>query len=152
MTIMKKASLIIALLLFVFALQAQKNTFDKAMKNALAEMSICESAKDFAKAAAGFEKIAISHPEEWLPAYYVSLNYIEAANKAEESGDTDAFLDKAQEQLDKMKTEHPEEAELTVLQAFTYLARIQVDPMSRGRDFLHEGFYVAGKSLKAKRN
>jgi len=145
---MKKVTLIIALFLAIFTLQAQQDAYIQAMQEALTEMGSCQNAEGYAKTAALFERISTVAPDQWHPAYYASLSYIQAGFNSKEGTVIDAYLDKAQEHLDKLSATHPNEAELTVLQAFTYLARIQVDPMSRGMEFSPKAAGTLEKALK----
>lgn len=145
---MKKVTIIIALLIAVFTLQAQQDAYIQAMQEALTEMGNCQDAESYVKTAALFERISTAAPDQLYPAYYASLSYIQAGFNSKEGSKIDAYLDKAQEHLTQLTSTHVDEVEVTVLQAFAYLARIQVDPMSRGMEFSSKASGTLTKALK----
>jgi tetratricopeptide (TPR) repeat protein len=134
---MMKQNILSILMIFVVSAAFAQDNKEYMMtmvkqKNAL---STAVSEKDFQDLAENFERISKTETDPWHPLYYAALCYINVSftGKLSEKKDTD--LDKAQTFIDKALERYPEESELWVLQGLLYQARIQIDPMKRGKDF-----------------
>ncbi|MBO3698831.1 hypothetical protein [Roseivirga sp. E12] len=131
---MKKIFLLIGLLVAGFALHGQgKEAYTKAMSKALTQMSTVKTIEDRQAVASQFERIAAKVDEEWLPSYYVALNYINMSYMAEGISTKDKYTTKAQEFIDKAIALEPNNAEVVALQGFNYMTQLAADPNSRGQ-------------------
>ncbi len=90
-----------------------------------------------------FERISNAETDKWHPLYYASLCYIYMSFKSDEAQTKDAYLAKAQLDLDKAFEIYPDESELFALQGYLYQAILQVNPNERGSEY----FVLAGDAL-----
>lgn len=120
---MKKALLILTVIVANLA-SAQK--FEEGMGRALTLWK--EGKAD--QATALLERIAAAEPKSWLPNYYIAL--INTTQAFSNPSKMDALLEKAQASIDAEMAKDPANAELHVVQAMAYTARIASDPMSYG--------------------
>lgn len=125
------------LLVFAFAAStAAENKYLEAMKKAIEKQKSASAIGEFLENANTFERISQMEKTEWLPMYYAAYCYIVVSFMEPENAKKDAFLDKAQQFLDKSFQISPKESELFALQAFLYPSRITVDPMTRGMEYI----------------
>lgn len=125
------------LLAFVFAVtNAAGNKYFDAMTKAIEKQKSASTIEAFLESANTFERIGQMEKTEWLPLYYAAHCYIVISFMVPENDKKDAVLDKAQHFLDNAFKLAPEESELFALQAFLYPARITVDPMGRGMEYI----------------
>ncbi|QIA08142.1 tetratricopeptide repeat protein [Draconibacterium halophilum] len=122
--------------LAVITAVAQGKNYEAAMTAALEKMKSSETVANFQQAANTFERISITETKEWLPLYYASYSMIVISYFDQDVNKKDAYLDKAQQFLDKAFKIAPDESELYSLQAFLYPSRITVDPMGRGMEYM----------------
>ena len=122
--------------LAVLTAAAQGKNYEAAMKAALEKMENSETIANFQEAANTFERISMTETKEWLPLYYVSYSMIVISYFDQDVSKRDAYLDKAQQFLDKAFKIAPEESELYSLLAFLIPSRITVDPMTRGMEYM----------------
>ncbi|MCC3154630.1 TRAP transporter TatT component family protein [Hymenobacter sp. BT770] len=96
---------------------------------------------------AKLERAASAKPADWLPRYYQARAYVKMGFAAKDGDEKEKFLDQAQTALDQaQKLPSADKAEVLVLQAYLYQARIQVSPMTRGPVFtgrVHEALEQA---------
>jgi len=105
----------------------------------LGNLELLDQAKtqeDYLKCASRFERVAVAEKTLWLPYYYASYSLVVMSFDESDGAKKDLILDRAQGLLDKALELNPEESELHVLQAFLYPARILVDPMNRGMQYM----------------
>ncbi len=132
---MKTLATLFLTLVFLTA-NAQPAKYEAAMLKALESLNKAASVDDFMNAANTFERIGMNEKNEWLPLYYSAYAYIVVCYVNTDQGQTDAFLDKAQDFISQALKISPKESELFALQAFLYPARITVDPMARGMEYM----------------
>ena len=140
------------LLTFIFSLAvvtaiAQGKNYESAMTAALEKMKSSETVANFQQAANTFERISMTKTKEWLPLYYASYSMIVISYIDQDINKKDAYLDKAQQFLDKAFKIAPDESELYSLQAFLYPSRITVDPMARGMEYMPKMNAVLDKAI-----
>jgi tetratricopeptide (TPR) repeat protein len=115
---------------------AQSDRYTAAMEKAVGELQAAEQSRDFSTPANTFERISAAAPQEaWLPAYYQSYCHIMQAVSAMQQGQKEkitAYLEKAQQALDKAKASSAENPEILALQGYIYTGHIWADPMSNG--------------------
>lgn len=139
--------------LFSFVLMtsfSQENKYEQAMLNAIEKMKSSVTISEFLDVANSFERISQSVKAEWIPLYHAAFAYIVIGFQEQDVAKKDPYLDKAQQFLDKAFKIAPEESELFALQAFLYPARIIVDPMTRGMEFM--GKMNAALDLATQKN
>jgi hypothetical protein len=139
--------------LFSFVLMtsfSQENKYEQAMLNAIAKMNSSVTINEFLDVANSFERISQSAKAEWIPLYHAAFAYIVIGFQEQDVAKKDPYLDKAQQFLDRAFKIAPEESELIALQAFLYPARIMVDPMTRGMEFM--GKMNAALDLATQKN
>jgi len=130
---MKKHILLISItILFAFNTFAQQGNYEAAMSQNLERMRSAETIEEYQQVVNTFERIAAAEQQQWLPAYYATLTYINMSNSEQDGDKKDQLLDKAQLHLDKALKLAPKESELHVLQGYVHLMRISVSPMVRG--------------------
>lgn len=124
------------LTLIFLTTNAQSAKYEEAMSKALESLNSASTGDDFINAANTFERIGMNEKNEWLPLYYSAYAYIVVCYVNPDKEQTDAMLDKAQGFIDRAMEIAPKESELFALQAFLYPARITVDPMARGMEYM----------------
>jgi len=124
------------LTLVLLTANAQSAKYEQAMSKALENLSKANTGDDFRNVANSFERISMNEKTEWLPLYYSAYAYVIVCHMNPDKGQSDAMLDKAQGFIDQALKIAPKESELFVLQAFLYPARITVDPMTRGMEYM----------------
>ncbi|HPF52730.1 MAG TPA: hypothetical protein PK335_14205 [Draconibacterium sp.] len=127
---------------------AQSVKYEQAMSKALESLNRASMADNFINAANTFERISMNEKNEWLPLYYSAYAYIVVCYVNPDKEQTDAMLDKAQKFIDQALKIAPEESELFALQAFLYPARITVDPMARGAEYIGKMNQALDQAIK----
>ncbi len=141
---------LVTLLLSIILLtaNAQPGKYEQAMGKALETLNQAATADDFIQAANTFERIALNEKNEWLPLYYSAYANIVVCYTGAETAQVDAYLDKAQNFIDRALKIAPRESELFALQAFLYPARITVDPMGRGVEYMGKMTQTLDEAIK----
>lgn len=146
---MKKVVALLTLLIIGFSLQAQnQDAYIKAMSQGLQTMGTAQSIEDMQNAAGQFERIAAKVADQWHPAYYASLNYINIAMQAEGVSTKDQYLEKAQALLDKASKIDGNNSEIVTLQGYIYMAQLTADPNSRGQTLSPKVMQAFGEAMK----
>lgn len=129
-----RKSIFYFLLLFTFSLsnKAQKNDY---IFNMLHAKKMCDTAKlenTLIIAANYFERIAFINPDKWLPYYYAAYCFTRISHMNKDADKRDAWIDKAQVQIDKAYEIDPKNSEILVMKGFILQARMDISPMVRG--------------------
>ncbi len=145
---MKKVVLLLAAVSLVFTSMADGPEFQQAMGKTLAGYADCKTIEDYQGLANKFERIANAEKAEWLPLYYhahcyIIMSFMEQSDMAKK----DEYLDVAEISVNKMIGIVPDESEVYALQAFMLIARLVVDPMTRGQKYSILSGQAAGTSL-----
>ncbi len=135
---MKKVILTLALMMTALA-SAQK--FEEGMGRALSMWT--QGKPD--EASALLERIAAAESKSWLPNYYIAL--INTTQAFSNPSKMDALLERAQTALDIELAKDPANAELLVVQAMAYTAKIASDPMSYGMAYSPRVMEAYAKAL-----
>ena len=143
---MKKNMLLLAALLLSLSVYSQENRYLETMQSTIAAMDSASIQDDFLKCASQFERIAAAEKTEWIPYYYGAYSLIMLSFNITEGTLKDQVLDRAQDMIDKAMELAPDESELHVLQAFLYPARILVDPVARGMEYVEKNFMTLKKA------
>lgn len=124
---------VILFLTLSFSGKAQSEQYVPAMKENIEKINHwSESPKMLA---ATFERIAQAESNQWLPYYYAAYANIINSFTLSASDAKDQVLDHAQDILNKAFGLHPDSSECMVLQGFLYIAKLQVDPTTRGAEY-----------------
>ena len=133
---MKKHIILFATaLFFTLTAFAQTTSYEAAMGQNLEALGKAKTVEEYQQVANLFERIAGTEQKQWLPLYYASLSYINMCNHEKGNDKKDAYLDKAQDYLQKALKLEPNESELHALQGLLHMVRIQVSPMARGMKY-----------------
>jgi tetratricopeptide (TPR) repeat protein len=101
----------------------------------------------FLDAAEYFRKAADTDSTFWLARYYAGVSYNMASGENPNSKSKEELIDKAQKELDMALKLSPDEPELIILQAFIFLARIQVNPIGRAINYSPKAVSLLDKAL-----
>lgn len=123
---MKKILTTLFILLSVI-LHAQ-SPYEKAMTKGLELME----KNDLQAAAQQFERVAKAEKENWLPAYYVALSYVNSSWGQHSKEMTLSFMKKAQEYIDTAEMLSANNPEIMVLQGMLNTCWIQYDSKTYG--------------------
>ncbi len=126
-------NVIIVILLFfwsTFGLLAQ-DQYQEKMLESIQAFGEATTADDYAQLANVFERIGLAEQDQWHPFYYQVLCLTARSFEIEGADDRDALIDQAETALKRVAELGADEAELAVLQARIYQARLSVDPASR---------------------
>lgn len=128
-----KKSLIITLI-FVLAtasgIQAQ-DQYQEKMLESIQALEEANTAEDYTALANTFERIGLAEENRWHPFYYQVLCLTAKSFEIEGTDARDQLIDQAETALKKVEALGGDEAELAVLKARIYQARLSVDPASR---------------------
>lgn len=145
---MKKVTLIITAILIASASYAGGMKYQEKMGETLAGFSQAETVADYQSLANKFMMIAQAEKSEWLPYYYHAQCYILMSFSENENPEKkDEYLDVAETSVAKMLEMAPGESEVYVMQSLMYIARLVVDPMSRGQKYSSLSAQSIGKAL-----
>lgn len=145
---MKSLSLITALV-FVFNLTwANVPAYRQAMEESIASLNRASDSEQLLAVANRFERIARAEKDEWLPWYYAAYATLHRAIRADEAGEKDQLLDKAQQYLDEATAVEAEESEVVALQGYVHTIRVTVDPANRGQQLAPLATQTLGRAVK----
>jgi len=131
-----KTLIVLIFLAAAFPLRAQNDPYVSKMKETMQAMGQCQTVDDYQKVANTFETIALAEKNKWLPYYYCALIYGIMSMQAADGEVKDLYAARAEQAIDSGLAVRPDESELYVLRAFTCYARIQVNPMERGMQYM----------------
>lgn len=143
---MKKALILLSILLVSMPAMPQGRKYQKGMLKAIQQMDEAADAATFMEVGAAFEAIAETQPTEWIPSYYAALCFIDASFEESSVEDKDKALDRAQKSLGYAVKIAPRESELHVLQAFYYIGMMSVEPEIRGPEYYEDALYSLEKA------
>jgi len=104
----------------------------KVMESNIRKVEEATEVQQFLDAAGAFEEIANAEKDKWLPYYYASYGYIQAAFQTKEVNKVDGYADQGTVLLAKANELSPDNSEIKVVAALDLLCRIRVDFMQRG--------------------
>ncbi len=125
---MKTITSIILVLVLSPVFSIKGNNYEKAMKNALHNMSQAASVEDLSLVANQFERIANAENENWVPVYYAGYTRVLIAAMESDVQKKDPYLDAAQQHIDAVENMEHDATERMALQGFLYMIRMSVDP------------------------
>lgn len=121
--------------------------FEQKMGETLGKYAASQSVEELRATANQFLMIAKAEKKEWLP-YYYHANILVVMSFTNEGGieEKDALLDEADASIQEMLEIAPKEAEVHALNAFYLIARLSVDPASRGQKYSMLSQMALGKA------
>ncbi|MDZ4678915.1 MAG: hypothetical protein SH848_03925 [Saprospiraceae bacterium] len=128
-----KKLIIIFLSISSFSLSAQD--YLSAMQNNLKQLDAAETPQNYTGLALSFERIAVAEQTKWHPYYYQAFCLLAKSFLIEGADDRDKLVDAAEAIIEKAGQLGGDKAELSVLQARAYQARLSVDPASRSMQY-----------------
>lgn len=145
---MKTTLITLFFALTTVAAMSQKEAYYQAMGENLAGYAQCRSIEDFQALGNTFARIADTEKEEWLPAYYhahcyIIMSFMEQTDPKKK----DAYLDVAEQSINRLTEMAPGEADVAALQAMFYSARLVVNPMERGQQYGMLSGQATGKAM-----
>lgn len=146
---MKKITLIIGMLVAVFALNAQnKEAYIKAMVGGLEKMGAAQTVDALQPVAGQFERIAANMEKDWYSNYYAGLSYTRMSMLAEGISQKDEYSKKALEFVNKAKDISPNNSEVVALEGYVYMMQLAADPNTRGQMLSGKVMQTFGEALK----
>ncbi|HET6558930.1 MAG TPA: hypothetical protein VFG54_16540 [Prolixibacteraceae bacterium] len=144
---MKKFSILLVLI-SLFNISFANEAYHEAMSQSIEKLFRAATIADYTESANQFERISQNEKKEWLPLYYASYAYIMISFQEPDNAKKDAYLDQAQKFLDQAIAIAPDESELHMLQGFLYPSRINIDPMTRGMQYMEKMNASLDKALQ----
>jgi hypothetical protein len=137
---MEKVLLILALV--VSALGMSQTNYEQGMQKAFQLWGEGNTTE----ASALFERIALAEKDSWLPGYYVALVNTTKAFSTQDAKAAESLLVKAQNALNPLLVNYPNNVELLVMQAMIHTAYIAKDPMTNGQRLTGPVMQLYGKA------
>lgn len=148
---MKKAFLLVSMLLLMLASFAQSEKYLKAMRQWVPAVDTSHSPDAILQLANTFQRIADAEKTQWLPYYYAALCHVNWAymtiGTTPSTAVVDPISEKASELFNKAAELTPENSELLCLKKMIASLRMWADPMSR---YMTDGATAAAALTKAK--
>jgi hypothetical protein len=146
---MKTTARIFALLVVLSITAAAQDTpYQSAMKKEIAKLITADSLSHLQQSANAFARIAGLNPNEWQPVYYQALAYTyQGFNRTFTADRRDEVLSQAEELVKKADAISANNPEIVTLQGFVIMAKLNVDPASRGQSLSGAAMNTFGKSL-----
>jgi hypothetical protein len=127
-------------------LTAADDQYVSKMKETIRLMDQCQTPEEYQEVANTFEVIAEAEKDKWHPYYYNALVYGIMSMQVPDFEKKDLYAEKAQSAISSGLEIEPEESEFYVLKAFALYAAIQVDPMTRGMDYMMQAEQALAKA------
>ena len=105
------------------------------MKQGIGLLDKSMKVEQLRQAASFFNSMADEAPKDWLPPYYAAYCYTLMSFMEKQKVLKDNYLDQAQSHLDEAKKLSDKNVEITVVQAYIYQMRMQIDPAARMEEF-----------------
>ena len=145
---MKKAILLLVLVILTLPLISQAKKYEKAMKSAIKQMNETSDPASGLEVAGSFEEIAKNFPEQWLPSYHASRIIVMNSFEGTDNDKRDLMLERAGKNLERARALVPNESEVEVLTALYYIGLISVDPETRGPVYFQDAMDAIQKGLE----
>ncbi len=149
---MKKSIFSLLVLFSSLSAFAQKGGYEQAMGNALTQYGQAKTTEEFHAAANSFERIAEKAKGEMYPNYYAALALITSSFQMQDATEKDKVIDRAMEHVKKADAIAPNNDEVEVLNGFGLMAKLVVDPASRGQSYSPRIMQSFGKAMSMNPN
>lgn len=144
---MKTKILLFALILSVQFSFASDGKYLEAMRKNIQAVYTAQNINDLQATVNTLERIGAAEKTKWEPFYYASFGYIMMSDKEKDNAKKDAYLDLAVAELEKAKKILPNDSELTALEGFIQMLRINIDPATRGQQYSGLAMQSFGKAM-----
>jgi hypothetical protein len=144
---------IVLLVLFSFifftSLKASDDKYTSAMEKNITLIDSARSLTDFQNVTNNFERIATAEKSKWLPYYYAAYCYSISSFIDSSLSKKDAYLDKADENLNIADSLKQDNSEIYTLRGMICQMRLMVNPMERWQKYgpLSSSFLRKAKEL-----
>jgi tetratricopeptide (TPR) repeat protein len=140
-------NLIILSMSIIFSVRsnAQSDQYVSAMKTNLEKMAT--QGESFQSLSASFERIALAEKNQWLPYYYAAYANVVQSFGLTVADERDKALDQAQKFLDAALNLKSDSSECMALQGYLHVARLQIDPMTRGGEYVNKATESFDKAI-----
>jgi hypothetical protein len=145
---MKKLIFIVLSLCVLTQVWASGENYQKAMKKNLQALQEAKSKDALQEVANTFERIASKEKQEWLPLYYIAYTYITISWMEKEAVAKDAVLDKARPYVEQALALASNESEVVLLNGYWNMAKLSIDPASRGQSLSPLAMQIFGKAMQ----
>jgi hypothetical protein len=143
---MKQTMLLTLMVLISATALSQNRRYTKAMTRAGDQLIAASTPVEHLDVADTYDKIAEKHKDQWLAPYYVAYALTIGSLEETDAGTSDSWLERATESMQKAKALNPEESEVIVLEAWILLAKMAVDPETRGPAYIEEFSWALEKA------
>jgi hypothetical protein len=92
------------------------------------------------------DRIASVEKGKWEPQYYIAYGYVMMAFREADAAKKDSYLDRAMEAVNKGKEILPNDSEIAALEGFINMARVTIDPATRGPQYAGLAMQLYGKA------
>lgn len=137
-------------LMWITLALASSSAFEEAILKQLDAKNKIQSSEDAQTVINSFMRIAGANETEWLPLYYAALTQTEAAFRFDVN--KDQFLDQALETTKKAALISPGNSEITAMNGYILMAKISIDPASRGQSLSPQAMELFGKAIALDRS
>ena len=120
----------------------------KIMEENIRKVENAKEVQEFLDIASTFERIANVEKDKWLPYYYASYGYTQAAFLSKDLNKIDEYADQGAAHLAKADAISPDNAEIKIISALDLLSRIRVDFMQRGLPNAMGSMKILKKAIK----
>ncbi len=145
---MKTLTFLTLVVFFATAATAQDSKYDAAMGEALGKMSSAETANEMKDVSNQFDRLTMMNPDSLWPAYYSALTLINGSWRLDDPKAKDAMLDAALEHIDLAEKLNPNDSEVETLRGYALMAKMVIDPQSRGQNYSPRIMNAYAKALK----
>jgi hypothetical protein len=144
---MKKSILSFALFFIAISLFAQNGAYQQAMGAALGQLGEAKTTEEMHAVANTFERIGAQAEGEMHPHYYAALVLINSSFQIQNATEKDKVIDRAMEHVKKAAAIAPNSDEVEVLNGYSLMARMVVDPSTRGQNYSPRIMQSFGKAM-----
>ena len=145
---MKTLTLLTLIAIFATGAHAQDSKYDNAMSAALGKMSSANTPQETKDLSNQFDRLSMMNPDSLWPIYYSALVLINSNWQLQEAQAKDDILDAALKLIDSAEKLSPNNSEVETLRGYALMAKMVVDPQSRGQGYSPRIMNSFGKALK----
>lgn len=139
------------LLAFFFAgcllAQPLSPELQQAMGQALGQLGSARNADDLQAASHSFQRISNAADDNYLPGYYGALALVHRSFALTDANQRDASLNEADKLIASLRQAHPQNDEVEVLYGYALMARMVIDPQTRGQQYSPQVMQSFGKAM-----
>lgn len=130
------------------ALKEKDSVYLTAMKKVVSTLDHCYSDSCLQSVANTCERLMQFKPGEWLPRYYYAYALINLSFQEKQPSKKTLYCEKAFSNIKQLLEEQPKEAEVYVLEALYYYAKMEINPMINAIGCLRNADKALDKALE----